>query len=45
MGLDAYTRNTGEEVTETDMAEEYADDMFDTAEDPGMREEDDDYSF
>ena len=45
MGLDAYTRNTGEEVTETDMAEEYADDMFDTTEDPGMREEDDDYSF
>ena len=31
MGLDAYTRNTGEEVTETDMADEYADDMWDTA--------------
>jgi len=45
MGLDAYTRNTGDEVTETDMADEFADDMWDTAEDPGMREEDDDYSF
>jgi metal-responsive CopG/Arc/MetJ family transcriptional regulator len=45
MGLDAYTRDTGEDVAETDMAEEYADDMFDTAADPGMREEDDDYSF
>lgn len=45
MGLDAYTRDTGEEVTETDMADEFADDMWDTAEDPGMREEDDDFSF
>jgi hypothetical protein len=45
MGLDAYTRDTGEEVAETDMADEFADDMWDTAEDPGMREEDDDFSF
>jgi len=45
MGLDAYTRDTGEEASETDMADEFADDLFDTAEDPGMREEDDDFSF
>jgi Arc/MetJ-type ribon-helix-helix transcriptional regulator len=45
MGLDAYTRNTGDDVAETDVADEFADDMWDTAEDPGMREEDDDYSF
>jgi|GEM_PF-256488 len=45
MGLDAYTRDTDEEVAETDMADEFADDMWDTAEDPGMREEDDDFSF
>ncbi|WP_459192697.1 DUF7120 family protein [Halosimplex sp. J119] len=45
MGLDAYTRDTEEEVAETDMADEFADDMWDTAEDPGMRQEDDDFSF
>jgi hypothetical protein len=45
MGLDAYAHNTGDEIEETDLADEYADDMWDTAEDPGMREEDDDYSF
>jgi hypothetical protein len=41
LGIDAYaTGSTTEEPT--DFAEEYADEMFDTAEDPGARFDDDD---
>jgi len=36
LGIDAYA-TTGDEPEETDFAEEYADEMFDTAEDPGER--------
>ena len=40
LGIDAYSHGSGDEV-EPDFAEEYADEMFDTAEDPGERFDDD----
>ena len=42
-GLDAYTRDTSGADPGTDMADEYADDMWDTAEDPAGRDPDDDF--
>lgn len=44
MGLDAYTRDTSEDDRGApDMADEYADDMWDTAEDPAGGGPDEDY--
>lgn len=40
-GLDAYTRDTTSDNPATDMADEYAEDMWDTAEDPAGRGVDD----
>lgn len=41
-GLDAYTRDTSEDGRGApDMADEYADDMWDTAEDPASDRDDD----
>ncbi|WP_092662852.1 DUF7120 family protein [Halorientalis persicus] len=43
-GLDAYTRDvSGDDRGPTDVADEYADDMWDTAEDPAASGPDDDY--
>ncbi|WP_247009682.1 DUF7120 family protein [Halorientalis litorea] len=42
-GLDAYTRDTGDDRETPDMADEYADDMWDTAEDPAGGGPDEDY--
>ena len=42
-GLEAYTREFTEEEGAPDMADEYADDMWDTAEDPAGHGPDDDY--
>ena len=42
-GLDAYTRDTSGDDRAPDMADEYADDMWDTAEDPAGSGPDDDY--
>ena len=47
-GIEAYGTGPSEEPAGTDVSEEFADDMWDTAEDPGMREEGDgtdDYTF
>lgn len=44
MGLDAY--NIEEEETESDLADEYASEMWDTAEDPAeMNDEGDEHTF
>lgn len=40
LGIDAYATDSSTEE-ETDFAEEYADEMFDTAEDPGARFDED----
>lgn len=41
-GLDAYTRDvSGEDRGPTDLADEFADDMWDTAEDPAADRDDD----
>lgn len=42
-GLDAYTRDTGDDRETADMADEYADDMWDTAEDPAGGGPDEDF--
>jgi hypothetical protein len=43
-GLDAYTRDvSGDDRGAPDVADEYADDMWDTAEDPAAGGPDDDY--
>ncbi|AQL43782.1 hypothetical protein BV210_14195 [Halorientalis sp. IM1011] len=43
-GLDAYTRNlSGDDREATDVADEFAEDMWDTAEDPAAGGPDDDY--
>ncbi len=46
-GIEAYRTGGSDEVAGTDISEEFADDMWDTAEDPGARGESggDDYSF
>lgn len=47
-GLEAYRTTETEEPAGTDLSEEFAEDMWDTAEDPGARGEDDpgdDYTF
>ncbi|WP_136716230.1 DUF7120 family protein [Halorientalis salina] len=42
-GLDAYTRDTTTDDPGTDMADEYADDMWDTAEDPAGPDSDEEF--
>jgi hypothetical protein len=42
-GLDAYTRDTGDDREAPDVADEYADDMWDTAGDPAGGGPDEDY--
>jgi len=42
-GLDAYTRDTGDGRETPDMADEYANDMWDTAEDPAGGGPDEDF--
>jgi len=42
-GLDAYTRDTSSDSPATDVADEFADDMWDTAEDPAGRGPDEDF--
>lgn len=47
-GLDAYRTTESDEPAGTDLSEEFAEDMWDTAEDPAARGEDergDDYTF
>jgi hypothetical protein len=40
-GLDAYTRDTSSDERTPDMADEYAEDMWDTAADPAAQPDDD----